>query len=106
MIELESPRHPALTAAGKMSTKMTEAVRQIGDWRSWLRENIAYAQRELCFEGINAEIPAIVVIGRRSALDARHAKRYRELSMAQALSVMTYDRLLESATGLVGRGKG
>jgi Shedu protein SduA, C-terminal len=105
MMELESPRHSALTAAGKMSGKMTDAVRQIGDWRSWLRENIAYAQRELGFERINAEIPAIILIGRRTGLDRRHAERYRELSMRDGLTVMTYDRLIESATALADRGR-
>jgi len=87
-----------------MSGKITEAMRQIGDWRAWLRENIAYAQRQLGFEGINAEIPGVVIVGRRSELDAKHAARYRELSMTERLSVMTYDRLVESAIDLVGRG--
>jgi len=104
LVELESPTHPALTQAGRMSGKVTEAMRQIGDWRAWLRENIAYAQRQLGFEGINAEIPAVVIVGRRSELDAKHAARYRELSMTERLSVMTYDRLVESAIDLVDRG--
>ena len=41
LVELESPTHPALTQAGRISGKVTEAMRQIGDWRAWLRENIA-----------------------------------------------------------------
>jgi hypothetical protein len=104
MVELESPMHSALTASGRMSAKLTEAVGQIGDWRSWLRENIAYAQNELGFLRIHAEIAAIVVIGRRTTMERRQAERYRELSMRGDLILMTYDRLIESARALMIRG--
>lgn len=105
MVELESPAHAALTASGRMSAKLTEAVGQIGDWRSWLRENIAYAQGELGFLRIHAEIPAIIVIGRRTAMERRQAARYTELSMRGDLTVMTYDRLIESAAAVADRGR-
>lgn len=104
MVELESPTHSALTASGRMSAKLTEAIGQINDWRTWLRENIAYAQRELEFSRIHAEIPAVVVIGRRVAMDRRQTDRYRELSMRDHLSVMTYDRLIAAAKAVVVRG--
>jgi hypothetical protein len=105
MVELESPRHAALTASGKMSAKLTDAVRQINDWRSWLRDNIAYAQGQLDFRRIHAEIPAIIVIGRRTTMGRRQSDRYRELSMRDHLTVMTYDRLIESAAAVADRGR-
>lgn len=95
MVELESPTKPALTKAGRPSSKLTEAIGQVRDWRIWLRQNIAYAQGQLGFTQLDAECPALVIIGRRADVELAHALRYRELSSG-SLSVMSYDRLLES----------
>jgi hypothetical protein len=95
LVELESPSKPALTQGGRPSAKLTEALAQIRDWRHWLRENIAYARSTLGFKGIHAEIPAHVLIGRRTHLDLKHMARYQELSLSSGASVLSYDRLLD-----------
>ena len=95
MIELESPTKNPLTKAGLLTSKLNEALTQVRDWRSWLRPNIAYAQGQLGFSDLHAEVKAYVVIGRRSMLDARHIRRYQALS-TDATTVMSYDRLLET----------
>jgi Domain of unknown function (DUF4263) len=96
LVELESPTQPPLTRRGRPTAKLTEALAQIRDWRCWLRENISYARSTLGFLGIHAEIPAHVLIGRRSHLDPKHALRYQELSLSAGASVMSYDRLLDT----------
>jgi hypothetical protein len=97
MVELESPTASPLTRAGMASQKLNQAITQIKDWRTWLRQNIAYAQNQLGFHGLDAECGAFVVIGRRHAIDARHAARYRALSDDRT-TVLTYDRLLDAIT--------
>jgi hypothetical protein len=96
LVELESPTSRPLTRAGTMSAKLNRAQTQIRDWRSWLRQNISYANEELGFRGIHAECPAWIVIGRRHMIGRDAARRYRELSAGRD-EVMTYDRLMEAA---------
>lgn len=100
MVELESPTKRALTQAATPSKALNQALMQVDDWRIWIRANIAYAQHTLGFSGLDAECPAIVVIGRRDAVHPRHAARYRELSNDRTM-IMSYDRLLDA----IGRGR-
>lgn len=95
MVELESPTQPPLTRAGLPTAKLNEALGQVRDWRAWVRQNIAYAHQQLGFRGLTAESPAYVIIGRRSAINAKHTAKYRELS-SEKTTVMTYDRLIET----------
>ncbi len=94
-VELESPRQAPLLKSGRPSAKLHEAIAQISDWRDWLRENISYARDHLRLRQIDAECPALIIIGRRGDVDPKHALKYRSLS-STSLSVMSYDRLLET----------
>jgi hypothetical protein len=98
LVELESPRQPPLTKRGRPGAKLNEALAQIRDWRTWLRENISYARDTLGFRGIHAEVPAYVLIGRRIHLDNKDLPRYRELSLSTGANIMSYDRLLDTPT--------
>ena len=100
MVEMESPAVTPLTQAGLPTTKLREAQGQIQDWRIWVRDNIAYAQSQLGFQGLTAEAQAVIVLGRRSAISLKHAKKWREISTINT-RIMTYDRLLDS----FGRGR-
>ncbi len=95
LIELENPHHRPLNGKGSRSGKLAVPLRQIDDWRVWIRANIAYAGDQYKFIDFDAECPAIIVIGRRAMLEDRHQKRYRELSRDPILTVMSYDRLFE-----------
>jgi len=99
LVELESPLKMALNSKGRMTSTLTEALGQINDWRIWLRRNIAYAHEELGLKGINAESPCIIIIGRQTRLNSKHINQYRELSRDK-LTVMTYDRLVDSAKSI------
>jgi hypothetical protein len=95
LIEIESPTKPLLTGKGLPSGKLTEAMGQIRDWRSWIRSNVGFAQSHLTFTGLTAEAKGFVVMGRRAGINQRHFSRYRELT-DERIAVMTYDRLIDS----------
>jgi hypothetical protein len=94
MVELEGPNERALTKSGLPARKLAEAMKQVRDWRSWLRVNIAYARNQLGLTEIDGECHACVIIGKRAALEPKHAQVYREISNDRT-TVMSYDRLLE-----------
>ncbi len=94
MVELESPTERVLTNAGVPAAKAAGALKQVRDWRSWVRDNIAYANNELGFRGLDAECKAAIIIGRRATQDPKQAKIYRELSDSSTM-VMSFDRVVE-----------
>lgn len=96
LVEIESPTKPPLNKAGRIAVKLNEAQGQISDWRIWLRQNISYAQSQLGLRQIDAEIPAVIIIGRRYMIESKNAARYRELSNGST-QVMTFDRLIDAA---------
>lgn len=98
MIELESPLEKILTKAGLPAKKVAEGLKQIRDWRIWVRDNVNYARTQLGLKDIDAECVSYLIIGRRSNLDPKQAKLYRELSDNNTV-VMSYDRLRD----LIGR---
>ena len=95
LVELENPNHRPLNGKGSRSGKLAVPLRQIDEWRAWLREHVAYARNQYKFTDIDAEFQGIIVIGRRTMLEAKHRQRYRELSRDPLLTVMSYDRLVE-----------
>jgi hypothetical protein len=92
-IELENPNYAPLNGKGSQSGKFAIARRQIGDWRTWLWDNIAYARDK--FTDIDGECQSIIIIGRRKMRRPEHQKRYRDLSSDPRLTVMSYDRFFE-----------
>ena len=95
MLEIESPKANPLLKNGLPGAKLREAQGQIQDWRIWIRDNISYAQTQLGFQGLTAEAQAVIVIGRRSAIDTKHAKKWREINTNDT-RIMTYDRLMDT----------
>jgi hypothetical protein len=96
LIELESPTEPPLTKSGIPASKLNTAMTQVRDWRSWLRQNVAYAQTTLGLRQIHAQCESIIIVGRRSMLDSSQTVKYAELSIGP-YEVMSYDRLVEAA---------
>ena len=94
MIELEGPNECILTKAGLPARKLAEASKQVRDWRTWIRTNIAYARDQLGFVEIDGECRAYIIIGRRAASPPKQAQLYRELS-DEMTTIMTYDRLYD-----------
>lgn len=95
LVEIESPTKSPLTRAGIPSQALNTALAQVRDWRGWLRANISYAHAQLGFTGLNAEVPAFVIIGRRTSIKPAMLKRYEELSTSET-TVMTWDRFADT----------
>ena len=103
-VELESPQRPLFNRSGDPSRYLWHAIRQIVDWRVWLDMNRDYATRPpdqdgLGLEDINSSVAGLIVIGRRSQLDASRKAFRRALGSQLNIEIHTYDWLLERAAG-------
>lgn len=100
-IELESPKSSLFTASGDPSAKLTHAIRQISDWRVWLKRNIDYASRPRENNGlglidIDGNIPGTIIIGREKSLNNSTNVLRRQLSEQQSIEIHTYDWLVDN----------
>lgn len=73
-VELKSPQALAFNKKGDPSKDLTHAIRQVLNWRAWLKRNQNYADREVDKGGlglfdIDPDIPGVIYIGRRSNVD-------------------------------------
>lgn len=64
-VELENPNYKMFTKTGEETKELKHAIRQIQEWRAWLKQNISYAQNTLGFTHIDADLPCFIFIGRR-----------------------------------------
>lgn len=92
LIELEHPTKKVLRKNGQQTASLSAAIKQINEWRIWIRKNISYARHELEYFDIDAECQAIIIIGRRKNIIPELKEYYRELSRDN-LTIMSYDRL-------------
>jgi len=102
LVELESPTIPFFTKAGNPRAQLTHAIRQVQDWRAWLQRNQNYASRTrgesgLGLTDITANAPGLIIMGRRSLLDAGTNDRRRQMTTDLKIEIHTYDYLLERA---------
>ena len=100
-VELESPKAKMFTKAGDPSCRLTHAIRQIDDWRAWLRVNQNYAARPrneagLGLTDIDASLDGLILIGRAAEIDESTNKRRREMSTRSRIKIHSYDWLLGS----------
>ena len=107
LVELETPRSGLYLKDGRQFDKnVRKAISQINDWRHWLSENLHYARAVKPSEGlglvdIRPNSPAIVMVGRRSKLNAvNEAARHKEAE-PNGINVQTYDRLLDRLRGAI-----
>lgn len=101
LIEIEHPQFPLFTKAGNPSAKLTHALRQVLNWKSWFQENGPYVARHFPFSGEVSRHGLIqphlhVVIGRRRGIRNEEQKLMRQLNFAA--DVMTFDRLAEQVS--------
>lgn len=103
LIELESPRASLVTKQGQFSSTIRQAITQISDWRRWLRNNMEVARKPRRLGGLGLhDMSAItagwIVAGRRSEVTPRFNDLREDLLTEQAITVLTYDRLIEWAS--------
>jgi|SRR5208337_1410822 len=107
-VELESPKAPLFNQNGDPSAKLNHAIRQITDWRSWLKKNQTYAARPPSESGlgltdIDPNLDGLILIGRRSRSDKRTNGRRREMATTLRIRIHTYDWLIEKASGRLSK---
>jgi hypothetical protein len=107
-VELESPRLSLFTKSGDPRAQLTHGIRQIQDWRAWLQRNQNYASRARTQSGlglidIRADIPGLVLMGRRALVDAGTNDRRRQMASDLKIHIHTYDHLIEAAWAAVLR---
>lgn len=64
-VELESPQFRMFNKDGEETRELKHAIKQIQEWRSWLKANIAYARDTLGYKHIDADLPCFIFIGKR-----------------------------------------
>ncbi|MDO8587458.1 MAG: DUF4263 domain-containing protein [Armatimonadota bacterium] len=99
-VELESPRAKLFNKNGDPSKVLNHAIRQIVDWRTWLKSNIDYARRPKSEQGmglrdIDGHIKGIILIGRRADVEEDTRGRRREMCKELDIEIHTYDWLVE-----------
>jgi hypothetical protein len=103
-VELESPKAKMFTKSGDPSATLRHAIRQIQDWRAWLKMNLNYATNlpsasGLWLEGIHSELPGLIIMGRRSETSDATREQRRRISIENRIEVHSYDWLIEAASG-------
>lgn len=102
-VELESPLAVYFTASGQAGSLLTHAIQQIVDWRTWIQSNIAYARmpradKGLGLIGITNDLPATILIGRRTAeIPERFNDYRRQIKTDLNIEIHTYDWLVEQS---------
>ena len=105
-VELESPKDKVFNKNGDFSAKTNHAIRQISDWRSWLKKNQNYASRPRSEQGlglkdIDPDLPGLIIISREKDVDPSTQERRRQQSNQLNIRIHTYDWLLRNARGRV-----
>lgn len=98
-VELERPDDSLFTDEGDPTAELRHAIRQIHDWREWLRRNINYARRPPGEDGlglteIDGVLPGLILIGRRDAVDPSTDNYRRRILEENRIEVHTWDFLL------------
>ncbi len=101
-VELENPNAILFNRRGDPSAALTHAIRQITDWRAWLKDNIDYARRPRDKNGlglvdIDANLRCYILIGRRKDLSDMTRARRRQMNQDLRVNIHTYDWLAEVA---------
>jgi hypothetical protein len=105
-VELESPLRPMFTKSGDPSQYLNHAIRQITDWRSWLKANQPYAARSrddggLGLTDIDTNVKGLILIDRRSNVRPETSARRRQMVQDLNIEIHTYDYLLSSLEGRI-----
>lgn len=102
LIEIERPKSKLVTSRGELAETVRHAVQQVSDWRSWLLRNMDVARRPRSHGGLGlgdmSELLAgNVIVGRRVDVTSRFNDLRADILNRQAISIMTYDRIVEFA---------
>ena len=99
-VELESLCIKAHREDGLESSKLTHAIGQIKDWRSWFKNNLDYARRPheqdgLGLIGIDESVTGLILIGRRTEYPERFNVFRLQKNVQERIKVHSYDWLVD-----------
>jgi hypothetical protein len=100
LVELESPTAKMFTRTGDFTQVLNHAIRQVSDWREWIKQNISYAQKPkrdggLGLINIDSNAQAYIIIGRRSEdVNPNSRRQYAE----NGIFIHSYEWLLSNPT--------
>jgi hypothetical protein len=102
-VELENPRTRLFTRSGDPSRTLNHAIRQIVDWRAWLRRNQDYASRPRTENGLGLRdidqlVPGLILIGRRDDQRPEDQDRRRSMEDSLGIHIHSYDWLVDQTS--------
>ena len=105
-IELESPKAKLFNKAGDPSKELNHAIRQIVDWRAWIKKNVDYATRRPERQGlglidIDASVKGLILIGREHELESETDDRRRQITQELNIMIHTYDWIHRMSLGRI-----
>jgi hypothetical protein len=105
-VELESPLRRMFNKNGDPSQYLNHALRQITDWRAWLKANQSYAARPrneggLGLTDIDANVPGVILIDRRANGSSSTDARRRQMCQDSNIEIHSYDYLVSALAGRV-----
>lgn len=106
LVELESPKAKMFTKAGDPSAALNHAIRQLTDWRAWLKQNQNYASipREangLGLTDIDSNAKGLIIIGRRNETPLDTNERRRRMCQDLNAEIHSYDWLVSLMQGRI-----
>ena len=99
LVEIENSNHNLFLQNNDLSAPLRHALKQISDWRQWLRKNSRYASESLGINNIDSDSPALVIIGRKKSLSSKNLEDLSAISKDYHYhtQVLTYDDVYERA---------
>jgi hypothetical protein len=102
-VELESPQRRMFNRNGDVNQWLNHAIRQILDARTWLMQNLPYANNPRDRHGLglvdaDGTVPGLIIIGRRADLAPDTRLRRRQLMHEHNIKIHSYDWLLTNAS--------
>jgi ribosomal protein S18 acetylase RimI-like enzyme len=92
LVEIENVKSKLFTTTGNPTHQLSHALRQVQDWKQWIRDNGAYARQSL--PNINEPL-YWVIIGRDKDLSEEETKRLQQMNSSSfPIRIMTYDEIL------------
>jgi len=92
-VEIERPRISLLTVRGTQAAELTQALEQIGQWRTWLAENPNYFQRN--FPHYRPGRERFTLIAGRMPTDVKSWQRLQDRERQNRIDLVTYDEVID-----------
>ena len=105
LVELESPKAKMFNKNGDPSSTLNHAIRQIQDWRVWLKDNYDYATRKKSQNGlelpnIDQNTPGLILMGREEMQNPETNGRRRQMCSDLRIEIHSYDYLYKAGSGI------